>query len=87
MDRLKGVKTVFGQNGWSPGRDWKPTSPELETSAVFSSESCCTVNVLFGGKSGSFALRGKGRLKVSENSVLKGIVTGTPREERAQKIC
>jgi hypothetical protein len=42
---------------------------------------------MFGGKSGSFSLRGKGRLKVSENSVLKGIVTGTPREERAQKIC
>jgi hypothetical protein len=42
--------------------------------------------VLFGGNSGSFALRGKGRPKVTGNSPLKGIVTVRPGEERAQKI-
>lgn len=86
MDRLKAVKTAFRQDGWSPCRNWKLASPELETHAVCSSETCCTVKMLSGGNSGFFALRGKGRLKVSENSVLKGIVTVRPREGRAQKI-
>jgi len=44
LEILKGVKTAFMQNGWSPGQVWKPASPELETQAVCSSETCCIVN-------------------------------------------
>jgi hypothetical protein len=64
----------------------KLASLELETHDVCYSETCCTVKVLFGGNSGYFVLGGKGRMKVSENSVLNGMVKIRPREERAQKI-